>query len=89
MAKATTTAPMTVVAPSVTADMSLWKMGKHFVAGTVNAGLNLLEGTNQFAEAFNEIGQASNAMARVVKDYALVEESEAMGLLQAKRALLN
>ena len=76
-------------ADTVNADMSLWAMFKHFTASVFNVTIHLADGVNQFADAFNNIGQATNAGSRVVKDYALIEESEAMSLLADKRSKLN
>ena len=73
----------------VNADMSWWAMLKHAMASIFNVIIHLADGVDQFADAFHNIGQATNAGSRVVKDYALIEESEAMALLAAKRATLN
>lgn len=67
------------------AEMSFWAMFKHIFAGAGNLSLNIIDGTNEFAGAFNNLGQASNAASRVVKDYALIEEAEAELLLEDKR----
>lgn len=70
-------------------NMSFWKMGKHLASRTGNVVLHTMEGLDEFADSFNNVGKAANAASRVVKDYALIEEAEATLLLTAKRAELN
>jgi len=70
-------------------NMSFWKMGKYLASRTGNVALHSMEGLDQFADAFNNIGQAANAGSRVVKDYALIEEAEAQALLNEKTLKLN